>query len=132
MDATRAVESEATSADDALSGTVRYPLEGGPPVVTGRPEVEVAPGVWKQLLSASARRDEQPPSRECKCFGAHSRLILTFQPSLPPVEGADTALAPCCHFPVHFQAWTAQAPHEEVENTREERDPMQIIVSQGA
>lgn len=43
-----------------------------------------------------------------------------------------TLLTPLCHCPVHFQAWTAQAPHEEVENTREERDPMQIIVSQGA
>ena len=38
---------------------------------------------------------------------------------------------PCCLAgPVHYQAWAAET-QEEVENTREDKEPAQIIVAQG-
>lgn len=65
--AVAAAASPPADADD-LGGTVRFPLEGGPPRVT-TPAADVAPGVSKQLIARATRAGE-PPTRDDKCFGA--------------------------------------------------------------
>jgi hypothetical protein len=58
---------EAGDAGDPPPGAVHFPLEGGPPRVT-TPADDVAPGVSKQVMARG--RDEPPPTRDDKCFGA--------------------------------------------------------------
>ena len=65
---------EAGDAGDPPPGAVHFPLEGGPPRVT-TPAVDVAPGVRKQVMAHG--RDEPPPQRDDKCFGA-PRLRVCF------------------------------------------------------
>ena len=122
------------SSQEALGGIVRFPLEGGPPVVSGRREVDCGGGVTKQVLLPGS--DDPPPSDRCKCFGApgctacmrsvpQSRVASNWA-----ADGLFPALHCCLAGPVHYQAWAAET-QEEVENTREDKDPVQIIVAQG-
>ena len=74
-EAADALQAVPPSAADAASGdpppgAVHFPLEGGPPRVA-TPAADVAPGVSKQVMARG--RDEPPPARDDKCFGAPRR-----------------------------------------------------------
>jgi hypothetical protein len=58
---------EAGDAGEPPPGAVHFPLEGGPPRVRTAVD-DVAPGVSKQVMARG--RDEPPPLRDDKCFGA--------------------------------------------------------------
>ena len=93
------------SSQEALGGSVRYPLEGGPPVVSGRPEVECGAGVIKQVMVPGS--DDPPPSSSCKCFGAtpppaQCAAACTSVPSRTEL-GTDGLSPPC------LVAWLGQS-----------------------
>jgi len=63
--------------EEVAAGAVHFPLEGGPPRCATR-AVRCGDGVSKQLLARG--RDEPPPLRDDKCFGALRWLRAPLRP----------------------------------------------------
>lgn len=74
--------------EESMEGKVRFPLEGGVPIVT-TPKAEVGPGVVKQVMRRG--RSDKLPTTTSKCFGASSirlpRSVVRARATSTSLEG---------------------------------------------
>ena len=102
------------------------------------PRVELSPGIAKQLMRRG--QGERRPTAKSKCFGTCCRrkLIiaiicspqLSVRRRLGMSEMGVKLIIWSASPVVHYQAWT-KATGEEVEDTRESGEAVQILLSQG-